>query len=668
MIKKATGKASTSGSRRRSKSATSIMPRPPLTEPLPPIFVLVGFGNLTRKTFPYLYAFSKEGVIDLAVIDIKKRFDQMTAWKPRTFLEETGLNKLHEMTNSGSLVRRAEILKAHEDLRTRFWINDQPESRTLSPTLRQHLEKNLQSGRRPALFYIALHPDKYFAEIARYSKFATLIALEKPFSATGKDAGRLIKALKRFCRLKNVVAVDHYVFKPTIQLIDAFLRSPAIRHLIDYSDSIEFYFQEKRPAHGVAKRLGLIKDFGPHVMAVLDELTKSLNEIEFEQGAHTGTGHVVMEAYLELRLFRGTSREKLVHVHLGKSQSENKKSLIFHYHGDTLELDLLKQKVLVSYENERPPLELSAVPPHETEDPAYRSVFKSLKNGLSEGSLLSPLFLTPQKASTIIRLLDEMEPLCKLVEPGQVRPSKPLIKGLEPTVVFDLFGVILDVKRTLRAVLRDFDERLPRGRKSHKMKVTQDLLGLTGTELIKTILERSGRRADRSAIAEGLSLYTSLVCELEKSRLRRLLTEGAEGYLEFLRSKECTLVLLTGTPLRDLRIILSKLGLDRVFHSLVSLEDYPAEPKPWVIANTLRRIRRTREECILIDDSLSILQAASQSGQGPRTIPIGFGPTAWRQRAELWAKYRVRAVADVKALTKHLHSSDSSIQMLLGNN
>src|ERR1017187_1373701 len=204
--------------------------RPPRTKP--PLFVLVGFGNLRFKIFHHLYTFWKERLIDLAVIDLQKRHEEIKAWTPDEFFRETGLDQLKPP------VLGEERKRTHKELKNLFWSVDQPDSLTLSPRLRALLEARLDTGRRPTLFYIALHPDKYPSEVVRYAKYAKLIALEKPLAPYGADAGELITLLEQMGKLENEVAVDHSLFKPTILLIDKFLRGPSLKHLIDYSDSI----------------------------------------------------------------------------------------------------------------------------------------------------------------------------------------------------------------------------------------------------------------------------------------------------------------------------------------------------------------------------------------------------------------------------------------------
>jgi phosphoglycolate phosphatase-like HAD superfamily hydrolase len=659
MTKKALVKGSLTDPYANSRTGGSKSPRP-TPDPLIPIVVLVGLGNLARKIYPYLYAFRQDKIIDLAVIDVQPRYDQIVAWSTDTFLEETGLNRLWEATTKPKLVGD-DINKAHEELKSCVWVNDAPDSPSVSASLKRHIDKALHGGKRKVLFYLALHPDLYARELERYASFATRFALEKPFSPNSIDGNDLLKLLRRIRQYDNVVVVDHWVFKPTVLLMERFLQSPSIRHLIDYSDSIEFFFQEKRPAHGVASRYGLVKDFGPHVMAVLNELTKSLGEIEFVSGWDTGTEHPVITTYLELRLFKGTNREKHVHVHLGKGHTHVRKCLIFHYRGDTLTLDLVNQKVFLSYSSGNTPLELSAVPDHETEDPAYRFILKSLINGLNDSAEVSGLFLDARKANKILEQLDKMN--CALVEPGQGRYPKPLVKGLAPTIVFDLFGVILDGEKTLRAIVPKFFRSI--GCEDCKIDMRRQLLGRTGPEIIRTLLKQCGLATSPAAVAKALRLYTGLVREMNKADLKGLLTKGAEAYLELLKSRGCTVVLLTSTPRNDLQVIVDTLDLKDAIHSLVPLEEYPGETKPTVVASTLERIRRTREDCIVIDDSLSILRAIRRYNHaGTRTVGIGFGAAACLHKGELWKKHHMRAVPNVAALSEYLRRQPGTRMLL----
>ena len=168
------------------------------------------------------------------------------------------------------------------------------------------------------------------------------------------------------------------------------------------------------------------------------------------------------------------------------------------------------------------------------------------------------------------------------------------LKGVlaEPVLVFDIDGVLVDVRKSYREAIRLTVERLT-GKKASAGEI-QALKNEGGYnsdwELSRELAKRKGKKAELATVKrvfQGFYLgknFGGLIANekllADKEGLKRL----AERY---------RLAVFTGRPRAEAEFALQRFGVRDLFAEVVCMEDVPpgkAKPGPWGLKEVLRRL------------------------------------------------------------------------------
>lgn len=110
-------------------------------------------------------------------------------------------------------------------------------------------------------------------------------------------------------------------------------------------------------------------------------------------------------------------------------------------------------------------------------------------------------------------------------------------------------------------------------------------------------------------IALKRELYTKIVHAAKVP-----FVEGVQEFVKMTEEKKLKRIIATGNGSLDaVRFLLAKIGLDTYFPEIVSVKDVPrGKPFPDVFLEAARRIECAPEECVVLEDSVNGVKAASQ--------------------------------------------------------
>ena len=193
-------------------------------------------------------------------------------------------------------------------------------------------------------------------------------------------------------------------------------------------------------------------------------------------------------------------------------------------------------------------------------------------------------------------------------------------------VLFDMDGVLIDSEQLMRAsairALKDF--------------------GISPKH--EDFLEFTGMGEDRfvGGVAEKYGLtYTTAMKDLaydyfgQRVKEEAIIPPGVKQMLLTLHQKGLVLAVCSAADLRKVRYNLQAIGADEaLFSALVTGSDVARKkPFPDIYLEGARRIGIAPEDCIVIEDAISGIQAAHAAGMDAVGIPTTFSAEALRQQA-----------------------------------
>ena len=185
-------------------------------------------------------------------------------------------------------------------------------------------------------------------------------------------------------------------------------------------------------------------------------------------------------------------------------------------------------------------------------------------------------------------------------------------------IIFDLDGVLCSTdqyhyqawKRVADALPVDFDEQ-----------INQKLRGVSRVESLEIILKNyTGvpltAEKKRGILEEKNQIYRHYIANISEEEL----LEGVKETLKELQKAGC--VMAVGSSSKNAGIILSKLGIEGVFHAVIDgTKIIHSKPDPEVFQKTLEALHLSAGECIVVEDALSGVEAGH--GAGMRVACVG---------------------------------------------
>ncbi len=107
----------------------------------------------------------------------------------------------------------------------------------------------------------------------------------------------------------------------------------------------------------------------------------------------------------------------------------------------------------------------------------------------------------------------------------------------------------------------------------------------------------------------------------EKERLFRqiapqqtTLIPGVKDWLKQVKARHIPQAIASSASQENIDVVIASFGLSPFFNALISGEFLPAKPKPDVFLQAARALNRHPKNCLVIEDSLSGIQAAKNAG------------------------------------------------------
>jgi Glucose-6-phosphate dehydrogenase, NAD binding domain len=341
--------------------------------------VVIGFGQNRKHLIPALMSVSNEfPEVKVTIID-RRDFDPII--KNDEWLTEDQIRWCKERF-------------LHED--------DDNKEDIINNLILKGITKNTVCRR---IFYLSIPHDAFEYAIKRYSDYADIFVIEKPWAI---DQFHLQKIIKSSGSAKKILGVDHYLWKPEVRYFLKYMQSMSNFRLMQESHDFDIILCEPKldpPTRTYFWKTGVAVDMIPHVLPMLDRLFGSPS-ISIEkaipamckdsliQNVSTGSDNLdsdstltadnfsMKETFAELILSisSNSDQKKIVHIVLGKGVTvhpificrEKKDSQKFFYGSSgNLFLDLNQHQII--YKCKKEALD-------ECESPWYY-IFKSLVSG-----------------------------------------------------------------------------------------------------------------------------------------------------------------------------------------------------------------------------------------------------------------------------------------------
>jgi mannitol-1-/sugar-/sorbitol-6-/2-deoxyglucose-6-phosphatase len=615
-----------------------------MTQISPVNFLLIGFGDLGKnRIYPELLRLGDGNGINIYASDLRPEYAEISE---------------KNLFTKPSPMKAEEKKKVWEIFRRNYYY-----ARDDISSLTNELNNTI-----PTIAYIAIdNPSQYKKIISKYVDCCDLFAIEKPFALSSKKAVELAEFLKAH-RNKRFVPVDHYRHKWGIRALKNLLDDSNTRRLIEFSDaiSISILETERIPMErkNLLTRIGVIFDIAPHIFACLNQITYGFDEIEVEEvytASYTerkngrdvkplvdmrGGEPITRETYAEmiLTLFKNTAREKPVYVRFGKAAAKTSQAVIEFYSGDdVLRLDLKKEKSIDLRIGGLEELNLSGEAGNKVADSSYSDVLSALISAPGNNWDLSD-FMTVQDAVKVTEKLEEAERKGKAHPlesykagrtPGLIEANKGIkwsqlrqhirstIYVPQKVIIFDLFGVVVNYEAAHRSVFAEICRRL-RVPRPERYQTAEFLRQNPQTIVERIFAENDINRSSRTWAEKSFRMVEDFIKSKED---RVIVVKGSRSFIEYLRSQNMRIALVSAAPRYLIDTALTKIGLTRAFHAIFSGYDRFLPKSDSRFYELIREaLHEPPENCFVLDDLEEGIIAANRVGMTTIAFHTGRRP------------------------------------------
>lgn len=179
---------------------------------------------------------------------------------------------------------------------------------------------------------------------------------------------------------------------------------------------------------------------------------------------------------------------------------------------------------------------------------------------------------------------------------------------IKKAVIFDMDGVIIDTEEIWQQAEKEIFTSFGVQVDEESTKLTKSM---TTAEVTQFWFKKFPWQ-DKS-LEEVELMVVSRVIELIQSE--KCLIKGVKSFIEKLRSNNYKIGLATNSPYSIIPIVLEKLGIVHLFDTISSAEFEPkGKPDPAIYFTTAKKLKVAPEDCLVIEDSYSGMQAAKKAG------------------------------------------------------
>ena len=193
-------------------------------------------------------------------------------------------------------------------------------------------------------------------------------------------------------------------------------------------------------------------------------------------------------------------------------------------------------------------------------------------------------------------------------------------------ILFDMDGVLIESEFLMRATaiqsLADYGVQAQH----------EDFLEFTGMgedRFVGGVAEKYGLKYEFAMKERAYDYYGQRVKE------EAFIPDGVKEMLETLHAKGIVLAVCSAADLRKVRYNIQAIGVDEsLFAALVTGSDVERKkPFPDIYLEGARRIGMKPEDCLVVEDAVSGIQAAHAAGMDAVGIPSTFSPEQLKEKA-----------------------------------
>jgi beta-phosphoglucomutase-like phosphatase (HAD superfamily) len=192
-------------------------------------------------------------------------------------------------------------------------------------------------------------------------------------------------------------------------------------------------------------------------------------------------------------------------------------------------------------------------------------------------------------------------------------------------IIFDFNGVLWWDNALQEESWRDFSVWL-RGYPLSDLEMAEDVHGRNGRYTLELLAGRSLINKEVEELTEKKEIIYRRMCLEQDDKF--CLSPGAESLLDFLIGQHISHTIATASAKPNLDFFMEQLGLARWFDpTLIVYDDgsLAGKPAPDFYLAAASRLQLPPEQCIVIEDSLSGIQAAHAAGIGRVIALVGDG-------------------------------------------
>ena len=189
--------------------------------------------------------------------------------------------------------------------------------------------------------------------------------------------------------------------------------------------------------------------------------------------------------------------------------------------------------------------------------------------------------------------------------------------------IFDWDGVVIDSAENHRLSWRTLAER-------HGLPFSDDMFKTTFGQTNRYIIPNIYRWTLDHAEADALSKEKEIIYRQIATERGVPLVKGVKEFLKSLKSVGIKTGVGSSASLENITFAIEKCGLDGLFDAVASMEDVTrSKPAPDVFLAAARKLGAEPENCVVFEDSLHGIEAASAAGMKKAAVATTFPHSFW---------------------------------------
>lgn len=184
-------------------------------------------------------------------------------------------------------------------------------------------------------------------------------------------------------------------------------------------------------------------------------------------------------------------------------------------------------------------------------------------------------------------------------------------------IIFDMDGLMVDTEPLYSQAMQEIAQRR---NKCFTLELKQKMMGRLGIESMRIFKDALGlNESPEEILKEREKIYEKLITQDVKPM------PGLFNLLELLNKMGLRKAIASSSKRRWVELIITKLGITNEFEVIVSGEEVEhGKPHPDIYLLVAKKLNITPNECLVVEDSLSGVEAAKAANMTCIVIPNQF--------------------------------------------